>query len=98
MRLFLCGVVGAALLAAPRAWPAQDDVSRCAVCHGERGKGDGPLNASLKTPAPIFQKFRGTTWAYFLLTGFTELSMVAKWSRRTDRVTCQCGEVESPSI
>lgn len=54
----LSGVVGAALLAAPRAWPAQDDVSRCAVCHGERGKGDGPLNASLKTPAPDLSKIQ----------------------------------------
>ena len=65
MRLFLWGAVGAALIATPVPSHAQENdigkreyVSRCAVCHGERGKGDGPLNASLKTPAPDLTKIQ----------------------------------------
>jgi hypothetical protein len=64
MRLFLWGAVSAALLAAPAHGQAQEDigkreyVSRCAVCHGEGGKGDGPLNASLKTSAPDLTKIQ----------------------------------------
>jgi mono/diheme cytochrome c family protein len=48
-------VVGAALLAAPALSYGQDQdlgkrvyVSRCAVCHGVSGKGDGPFAAQLK--------------------------------------------------
>ena len=54
-------VLGAALVAAPPIGNAQTEdigkreyVNRCAVCHGEGGKGDGPLSALLKTtPADL---------------------------------------------
>ena len=52
-------VLGAALVAAPMLAYAQLPVDigkreytlSCAVCHGEGGKGDGPLVTSLKKPA-----------------------------------------------
>ena len=72
MRLFLWGAVGAALLAAPALGHAQDEdigkreyVSRCAVCHSESGKGDGPLNALLKTPATDLTKIQKNNTGVF---------------------------------
>ncbi len=40
----------AALVAAPVLSRGQPYVNRCAVCHGEASKGDGPLAAQLKSP------------------------------------------------
>ena len=58
-------VFGAALVAAPVLGHAQDVdigqreyVNRCAVCHGDGGKGDGPLSALLKIPVSDLTKIQ----------------------------------------
>jgi mono/diheme cytochrome c family protein len=58
-------VIGAALVAAAPIANAQTEdigkreyVNRCAVCHGDSGKGDGPLSALLKTPASDLTKIQ----------------------------------------
>ncbi|MFI4961002.1 MAG: c-type cytochrome, partial [Hyphomicrobiales bacterium] len=50
-------LLGAALIAVPVVGYSQaveigkrEYVNSCAVCHGDSGKGDGPIVASLKTP------------------------------------------------
>ncbi len=57
-------VLSAALVAAPILSHGQEDigkreyVNRCAVCHGDAGKGDGPLAAQLKTPVADLTKIQ----------------------------------------
>ena len=58
-------VLGAALVAAPVLGHAQaEDIgkreyaNRCAVCHGDGGKGDGPLSALLKIPVSDLTKIQ----------------------------------------
>ena len=59
-------VLGAALVAAPGLGHAQqavdigkrEYVNRCAVCHGDAGKGDGPLSAVLKRPVADLTKIQ----------------------------------------
>jgi mono/diheme cytochrome c family protein len=58
-------VLGAALVAAPVLGQPQavdigqhEYVNRCAVCHGDGGKGDGPLSALLKIPVSDLTKIQ----------------------------------------
>ena len=98
-------VLGAALVAAPAFCYGQDEdlgkrvyVSRCAVCHGVSGKGDGPLAAQLKAHVANLTQIQKTMGAYFLLTDFTGSLMVGKWWRLTDRAKCLYGEMRMRSI
>ena len=65
-------VLGAALVAAPVLGHAQaEDIgkreyaSRCAVCHGDGGKGDGPLSALLKIPVSDLTKIQKNNTGVF---------------------------------
>ena len=65
-------VLGAALVAAPVLGHAQaEDIgkreyaNRCAVCHGDGGKGDGPLSALLKIPVSDLTKIQKNNTGVF---------------------------------
>ncbi len=40
-------------------------INRCAVCHGETGKGDGPLAAQLKSPVSDLTKIQKNNMGVF---------------------------------
>ena len=65
-------VLGAALVAVPVVGYSQavevgkrEYVNSCAVCHGDSGKGDGPIVASLKTPPADLTKMQKDNMGVF---------------------------------
>ena len=82
-------VLGAALVAAPVFGHAQaedigkrEDVNRCAVCHGDAGKGDGPLSALLKIPVSDLTKVQKNNAGVFPFDGFDGREAVAAHGSR----------------
>ncbi len=57
-------ILGAALVAAPMLGHGEEDIGkreyviRCAVCHGDGGKGDGPFATQLKSPVTDLTKIQ----------------------------------------
>ena len=93
-------VLAAALVSVPVLGSAQGEdagrreyVNSCAVCHGDSGRGDGPIVASLKTPPTDLTTLQKNNMGVFpFLAAFTKSLTAEIQLRPTDRATCPCTE------
>ena len=66
-------------------------VNHCAVCHGDFGKGDGPLVPWLRQTIPDLTTIQRKIRAYSRSNEFTGLLMAGKKLAVTVAVTCRYG-------
>lgn len=88
---FICVLIAASVSALPlsaeteqeriEAFGKQEFLQSCASCHGEHGKGDGPVAAILLVEPPDLTRIRQrhggnfpASWVYRIIDGRTEVS------------------------